>query len=296
MPRSIAPHRVALLLALLGLAGPGPANPTPQSVLDAAPATAWRDIPADELMVMTLGDGSVVTIRLAPAFAPVHVANIRTLVRAGWFDAGAIIRVQDNYVVQWAQGDEKRALPPGIVAVPPAEYERPAAGLRVRPLGQRDSYARMTGLSDGWPIGGEGNTRWLAHCYGMVGVGRDNAPDTGSGSELYAVIGHAPRQLDRNIALVGRVIGGIETMAARPRGTGPLGFYQTPAERVPIVSARIAADLPLAERPAWQILDSDGATFTAWVTARANRKDDFYVRPAAAVDLCNAVPPTRRKP
>ena len=56
----------------------------------------------------------------------------------------------------------------------------------------------------------------------VVDPGR-NEPDTGTGGELYAIIGHAPRQLDRNIALVGRVVQGIEQMSSLPRGTEALG-------------------------------------------------------------------------
>jgi len=130
----------------------------------------------------------------------------------------------------------------------------------------------------------------------MVGVGRDMPPDTGNGLELYAVIGHAPRHLDRNIALVGRVIEGLDGMAGRPRGTGEMGFYKTEGERLPIRSARIASDLPAAERPVYQILDSDQPAFARWVQARANRTDPFFVRPAGAVDICNAVPPVRKRP
>ncbi len=291
MTRYAAPM-VALLAALA--ASPLP-SATPQSVLDAAPASAWRDIPPEDLLLMTLADGATVSIRLAPEFAPVHVANIRALVRAGWFDDGAISRVHENYVVQWAQGAPDRALPEGVVAAPPAEYERAARGLALTPFPYRDSYAPIAGHAAGWPVAGAGELRWLAHCYGMVGVGRDMAPDTGTGAELYAVIGHAPRQLDRNIALVGRVLGGMEAMTALPRGTGPLGFYEKPEQRTAIRIARIAADLPQADRPAWQYLDTASPSFAEWVRVRANRKDDFYIRPANGLDLCNAMPPVRPK-
>src|SRR3546814_1513538 len=84
----------------------------------------------------------------------------------------------------------------------------------------------------------------IFQCYGAVGVGRNMSPDTGSGAELYAVIGHAPRHLDRNIAVVGRVISGIEHLSSLPRGTEALGFYKTEAERTPIASIRIASELP----------------------------------------------------
>jgi len=269
--------------------------PTAQQAIDRAPPAAWRDVPAEDLLVMTLGDGARVSIHLAALFAPVHVANIRALVRAGRFDGGAIVRVQDNYVVQWAVADGG-ATPAGFVANPPAEYEGTATTGRFRPLRFRDAYAERTGHVAGWPVAEEGGRRWLVHCYGMVGVGRDMPPDTGSGVELYAVIGHAPRHLDRNIALVGRVLEGIDRMAARPRGTEEMGFYKRPAERVTIRSARIASDMGAAERPAFQLLDSDSASFAAWADARANRRDEFFVRPAGAADVCNVTTPIRKRP
>jgi peptidylprolyl isomerase len=296
MTRTFPRHAALSVLLAASLAMPAAAAapaPTAQEVIDAAPASAWRDVPADDLLVMTLADGTSVAIQLAPYFAPLHVANIRALVRAGRFDGGAIVRVQDNYVVQWATA-EGSAAPPGFISKPPPEYEIAATGARFRPLGFRDAYAARTGHIAGWPVAEEGGRRWLVHCYGMVGVGRDMPPDTGSGAELYAVIGHAPRHLDRNIALVGRVIDRIDRMAALPRGGEAMGFYAKPAERTPIRSARIAADLPAGDRPAFRILDTDGTSFAAWVNARANRTDAFFVRPAAAVDVCNAMPPVRK--
>lgn len=282
--------------AALALAGSGmAAGPSPQDAIDAAPASAWRDVPAEDLLVITLAGGGRVVIQMAPVFAPVHVANIRALVRAGRFDGGAIVRVQDNYVVQWA-AREGRTMPRGFVAQPPAEYDVEARVTgRFRPLGYRDAYATRTGHVAGWPVGEEGGRRWLIHCYGMVGVGRDMPPDTGSGVELYAVIGHAPRQLDRNIALVGRVMEGIDRMAARSRGTADLGFYATSAERLAIASARIASDMPDSERPTFQILDTDSVSFTNWVKARADRTDAFFVRPAGSSDVCNVMTPVRTR-
>ena len=208
----LSPLPFALLALSLAAAAPPPTEaPSPGEIVATAPAAAWRPVAPENLLAMDLAGGGQVAIELAPDFAPVHVANIRAFVRAGWFDGGTIERVQDNYVVQWAGKDEKRPLPAGVVAHPPAEYERPLAGLALRPLTSRDAYAAQVGHSGGWPVASDGHAAWLPHCYGMVGVGRDMPPDTGSGSELYAVIGQAPRHLDRNIALVGRVVGGIET-------------------------------------------------------------------------------------
>lgn len=303
-------HRIVAILTLALLAGAAPAQTgawQPRPVADAtAPSEVvarstpsdWREIAPENLLVIDLADGGRVVIELAPEFAPVHVANIRRLARALWWADAAIYRVQDNYVAQWGNNEGGEALPDGVVARPPAEYERPLAGLDVRPLGYPDAYAPLAGHAGGWPIGYDPRrgTAWLAHCYGAVGVGRDLAPDTGMGGELYAVIGHAPRHLDRNIALVGRVIEGIERLSARPRGTGDLGFYRAEAGEAPIAirAVRLAADMPAAGRPRYAAMRSDTAAFAAYVTGRANRGGDFFDVPAGGVDLCNVNVPVRK--
>jgi peptidylprolyl isomerase len=283
------------LLALLA-AAPPPAAKSPGEIAAAAPASAWRAVDPENLLLMDLAGGRHVAIELAPGFAPAHVANIRALVRGHWFDGNAVVRVQDDYVVQWGGADEAKPLPAGVAAHLPAEYERPRAGLAIRPLGFRDAYAAQVGHADGWPVASDGTSAWLPHCYGMVGVGRDMPPDTGTGAELYTVIGQAPRHLDRNITVVGRIVDGMEALTALPRGTGDLGFYTDPAQRLAITRARIAADVPEAERPRYQAMRSDAPAFAAYVDARANRRDAFFVKPAGAVDLCNAPVPTRRAP
>jgi len=290
--------RLSALLPLLALvtAAPPPAAKSPGEIVAAAPASAWRAVDPDNLLLMELANGGHVAIELAPAFAPAHVANIRALVHGRWFDGNAVVRVQDDYVVQWGGADEKKPLPAGVSAHLPAEYERPREGLAIRPLGFRDAYAVLVGHADGWPVASDGKSAWLPHCYGMVGVGRDMPPDTGTGAELYTVIGQAPRHLDRNITVVGRIVDGMEALTALPRGTGDLGFYTDPAQRLAITRARIASDVPEAERPRYQVMRSDAPAFASYVDARANRRDAFFVKPAGAVDLCNAPVPTRRAP
>lgn len=134
------------------------------------------------------------------------------------------------------------------------------------------------------------------HCYGMVGVGRNYSPDTGSGAELYTVIGHAPRHLDRNIALVGRVIEGMEHLSSLPRGSGALGFYtaEEAAKRTPILSVRVASDLPASEQPTFEYLSTESTTFATYAEAIANRRDPFFIVPAGGADICNIRVPVRR--
>lgn len=270
---------------------------TPAAAIASAAPADWRSIDPSNLLLMDLRDGRRVAIELAPAFAPVHVANIRAFTRAGWWNRSGVYRVQDNYVAQWGNGETAKGMPAGVVPVPPAEYDRDLEGQRPRPLGYRDAYAPAVGHLAGWPVAWNPRTGRanLTHCYGTVGVGRGEAPDTGSGGELYAVIGQAPRHLDRNIAVVGRVIDGMEALSARPRGTEALGFYKERSSDIPIAAVRLAADLPPAQRPTYEVLDTNSDAFGRYVTARANRKDSFFVTPAGGVDICNAPVPTRKR-
>lgn len=287
-----------LALAACGKPSPQPAasaRPTPPltEILAASPPTDWRPIDPQNTLYLDLPKGRVI-IELAPAFAPNHVANIKALARARYFDNAYVVRVQDNYVVQWSQPNARTPMGAGRPTLK-AEFDRPAAGVAFDPLPDKDTYAPETGFSDGFPAARDqaGGRAWLTHCYGMVGAGRDNDADSGGGTELYAVIGNAPRPLDRNVTLVGRVVQGIELMSAMPRGTGDLGFYQHPEERIPIKAIAVAADLPAAQRLDLESVKTDSQTFARIVDGRRNRHDAWYKTASGHIDVCNVKVPVR---
>lgn len=276
------------------------ATPTTQQILAASKPSEWRTPDPRNLLVMQLATGRVL-IELAPDFAPLHVANIRTMAQEHYYDGLAITRVQDNFVTQWgdpASDDGKgklRSLGKASASLP-AEFTRPIdARLPWMPLRDGDVYAAEVGFSEGFPAARDpvSGQEWLTHCYGMVGVGRDNDPTSGSGAELYAVIGQAPRRLDRNLAVVGRVIDGMPLLSGLPRGDAAMGFYAHPSQHVAIRSERLASDLPLAQRPRVQVLRTDSASFAALIDAKRNRHDAFYSAPAGKVDLCGIDVPVR---
>lgn len=287
-PRCVAVSVAALSLALMLPASARAPAPSMAEVLKQSHASDWRALDPANTLYVELSAGRVV-IELAPMWAPHHVANIKTLVQQKYFDGIPILRAQDNYVVQWGDPDQKR--PMGSVAARLApEFARPITpDLPFTRLPDRDTYAPQVGYSAGFPTArdpAEGRT-WLAHCYGMVGAGRDNASDSGNGAELYVVIGHAPRHLDRNVTLVGRVVQGISLLSALPRGTAELGFYEKPEQRLPITAIRLAADVPAAERSRLEVLRTDTATFRAVVEALRFRGGDWYKYAAGHVELCN---------
>ncbi len=272
-----------------------------QDIIDSSTAADWRPLDPENTLYLELPSGRVV-IELAPAFAPQHAVNIRTLVREKYFDGLDVIRAQDNYVVQWgdAEEDETKAKAQGSakLTLPPEFTIALAKGTPFTVLPDKDGYAPQVGFSNGFPAARNPKTgqAWLTHCYGAVGVGRGNEPTSGNGSSLYAIISHAPRHLDRNIAVVGRVVKGIEKLSVLPRGTGALGFYETAAERTPITAVRLAADLPEAERTNLEVMRTDSASFAAVAESRRNRHDDWYIAPAGYIELCNVPIPVRAIP
>ncbi|HEY3786625.1 MAG TPA: peptidylprolyl isomerase [Steroidobacteraceae bacterium] len=301
-PRSFALAVVLSCPAWMALAAPPPKPaeaarrpPTAAEVIAASSASDWRALDAKHTLYMELPTGRVI-IELAPQFAPHHVANIEALAREGYYDGLAIVRAQDNYVVQWADPEGKRPVRNAQKTLS-AEFERPSRGVPFNPLPDPDTYAPEVGFSDGFPaaLDPKFGRAWLVHCYGMVGAGRDNDVDSGGGTELYAVIGQAPRHLDRNVTLVGRVVQGMELLSSLSRGTGPLGFYEKPEQRVPIKSIRLASEVPPAERTELEVMRTDTPIFAAYVESRRNRREEWFKVPAGRVDVCNIPVPVRSR-
>jgi peptidylprolyl isomerase len=279
------------------LAAPAPQTahrpPTAAEVLAASTASDWRALDPQNTLYLELPSGRVV-LELMPEFAPNHVANVLALTRGRYFDGLAIVRAQDNYVVQWGDPEGKKSVGTAHRTLA-AEFERPLRGLSITRLPDPDTYAPEVGFVEDFPVAADATTgrAWLVHCYGMLGAGRDTDVDSGGGTELYVVIGQAPRHLDRNVTLLGRVVAGMERLAVMPRGTGQLGRYEHAEQYVPLTSMRVAADVPPAQRSNLEVLRTDTPTFLAYLEARRNRREDWFKVPAGRVDVCNVPLPVR---
>ena len=256
--------------------------------------TSWRALDLDRIIVMQLPTGRVV-IELAPQFAPNHVANILLMTREGYFDGTAVIRSHENYVAQWGDtaSDEASAKSLGSAKEKlKVEFFADPQAVGFERVESRDSYAEQVGFVNGFPTASDGKQAWLAHCYGMVGVSRGMGDDSGNGSGLYVVTGHSPRHLDLNVTLVGRVLEGMEHLTTLPRGTGSLGFYEDPAQYVPIESVKVASDLPKGSLDI-AVMRTDSEAFREHVAARTTRKEEWFLHPAGRIGLCNIAVPTR---
>lgn len=291
----------ALLTSSLSSAADLPVKPSVGDLVKQSQASDWRPTDPQHTLYMELESGRVV-IELAPDFAPQNIANIETLVREKYYDGLAILRSQDNYVAQWGDPQAESASP------------RPLGSAKAKVVGEfsvplkndkhfvrqpdRDGYAPQVGHSNGFPVGRDpkAGTTWLAHCYGMVGVGRDNGTDSGNGAELYAVTGHAPRHLDRNITVVGRVLSGMPLLSSLPRGGEAMGFYGAKETRMGIKSVRLEADVPEAERSHLEVMRSEAPIYQKVIDAQRNRGGPWNKFSPGYVELCNAPIPVRERP
>ena len=297
--KSIMHAAIALALPLAAMAAPTkelPPKPSVGDIVKASPQADWRQLDPANTLYMDLPAGRVV-IELAPAFAPNHAANIRTLAREGYWDGLWIYRTQDNFVVQW--GDPRDDKPKAIgtaKAKLEQEFTVPMKNdTQFTRLPDKDGYAPQVGHSNGFPSARDPKTgqTWLAHCYGMVGVARGNESDSGNGGTLYTVIGNPPRHLDRNITVVGRIVSGMPLLSVLPRGPAPMGMFEKEEQWVPIKSVKLAADVPEAERSKFEVMRTESASFKSVVEAQRNRGGPWTKYAAGHVDLCNVPIPVR---
>ena len=273
-----------------------PARATIADAVKASKPSDWRPLDPDNTLYLEIPSGRVV-LELAPDFAPKHVANIKALVAEQYYDGLAITRAQDNWVVQWGDPDEKNPKPiQHAQRTLPGEFTVPLTGIKnFTRLPDSDGYAPQVGHSNGFPSARDpkSGTAWLTHCYATLGVGRDNASDSGGGTELYVVIGQSPRHLDRDITVVGRVVAGMPLLSTLPRGTAPMGFYDSPDKNVPIKAIRLAASVPLAQRANLEVMRTDSAAYQAVLEAQRHRGGPWSKVTAGHIDVCNAPIPVR---
>jgi cyclophilin family peptidyl-prolyl cis-trans isomerase len=161
-----------------------------------------------------------VVIALHPTLAPKHVARFKSLIDAGFYNEQAFYRVVDGFVAQAGSNDTHDAsqFPPNLLQPINAEFTQPLNS-NVNVVENKDLFAPNTGFLDGFPVGIDKSRKemWGLHCPGVVAFARNSEKDTAS-TEFYIVIGQAPRHLDRNMSVVGRVLQGMDVLQKLPRG------------------------------------------------------------------------------
>jgi peptidylprolyl isomerase len=245
----------------------------------------WRSVDPANLVFIGMSEGEIV-IELNPAFAPRTVARFKELVKEDFYRGLSFYRVIDGFVAQAGDEsdlvglDDDRRLPP--------EFERPVD--REMPwtrVERGDLFAPETGFIDGFAAARDGDTVWLTHCPGVLAMARGNEPDSG-GTDFYIVIGQAPRYLDRNLTIFGRVIDGMEVVQRIRRGEAlENGIIENDAARSRIGRMRLAQDLTPEEQRSYYVMDTNSKGFRQLLDARRDRDEDFFVhKPPKVLDVC----------
>lgn len=271
---------------------------TPDNVVAQSRADEWRLLEPENTLYLHLETGTVI-IELMPKLAPLHVENTKALVRQGVFDDTHFYRVIDGFVAQggplFQSAAAMKPLDYGQYTVDSELSSTLELGDGYTAFDQQDGYADETGFLDSFAIGRDlsSGESWLLHCYGALGMGRGNEPDSG-GTELYIVNGPAQRYLDRNVTVFGRVIDGMAYIQALQRGSNLSGAIDLTATNK-IKSIQVAADLPADQISAIEVLDSDSNSFRQLLKSRENRTGDWFIHQHDYIDACGVPIPVRLK-
>jgi peptidylprolyl isomerase len=239
--------------------------------------------------------GGEVTIELNAEFAPATVAQFRRLVREEFYDGLGFYRVVDGFVAQGGDGSDMADA--NSEPMLPAEFERRwSDDLPFTSVQKPDMFAPETGFIDGFAAGRDRQSRtvWLTHCPGVIAMARNDGPDTGS-TDFYIVIGQAPRYLDRNLTIFGRVVSGMDVVHRVIRGPSEAnGMIAEGEPRTTIEKIVLAQDGPAAERKSVQVADTSSAEFRKVLQSRKKRGPPFFHhKPPEVLDVCQIPVATR---
>jgi peptidylprolyl isomerase len=262
-------------------------------IMAAAPEEAWRRVPDDQLLLIDTPGGRI-AVELSSVLGQDHVEQVKLLTGAGYYEGLSFYRVIEGFVAQGGDHTDERSKGKAKLSLK-AEFEEPLPqGTVFTTLGVRDGYAPEVGFIEGMPAGRNAATgsSWLAHCTGAFAFGRNDGPDTAS-TEFYITL-QPQRYLDRNLTVFGRVLDGMNVVQAAPRGVIDEDEETDDfAERLMISTFTLASDLPEEERPAYEVMDTQSASFAELIEARKARPSPFFVYRPGHVDLCQMPVPTR---
>jgi peptidylprolyl isomerase len=247
----------------------------------------WREVDPQNLVFMDLFEGQVV-IELNPTFAPKTVQQFRQLVQDRFYEGLSFYRVIDGFVAQGGDGSDlgERSNIPLIEA----EFEREwSEDFVYMPAQKPDFFAPDTGFIDGFAVGRDPDqgTAWLTHCPGVIAMARNDGADS-SRTDFYIVIGQAPRYLDRNMNVFGRVIHGMDVVQRVRRGAAAdNGIISDDTASSRIRSIRLAGEVPEEERLQAFVLDTSSKGFADLLRDRRERRQRFFHRkPPQVLDVC----------
>ena len=267
----------------------------------------WNSLDPDNTVYLDLQEGTVV-IQLNPVFAPKTVKHFKELLEDQFYRGMSFYRVIDGFVAQ--AGDESDIDGTPIAKPLKAEFEidwplKPTDKEKKKhwtpmswtPVQKDDMFAPYTGFIDGFPAARDdkkAGKAWLTHCPGTIAMARNEDPDSG-GTDFYIVIGQAPRYLDRNLTVFGRVVWGMDVVQRIKRGPAlENGIIEKDLERSWIKNMRLVSSIESDQRMDIYVADTNSDGFKKMLKDRRNRKEKFFHhKPPKTLDICQVPIPAR---
>ena len=260
------------------------------ALLVALPAHAadWRSLDPQNTLVIDTTKGRIV-VEMRPEFAPKAVERVKLLAREGVYDGLQFHRVIENFVDQTGNPNNKDGgvsqhpdLPPEFTFKlkpgDPAKVAVRASDAIAGFVGATPFVAASDTEAKRDPAGGR--RAWGAYCPGVAGMGRQAAENTAN-SEIFFMRA-ASRRLDRDYTVWGRAVVGMDVVLAVKVG-------EPPADPDRMLKVRLAADLPAAERPDFEVMDENGRAFATLVEQTRQAK-------GADFSICDVAVPVRPAP
>jgi peptidylprolyl isomerase len=267
----------------------------------------WNALEPDNTVYMALPEGTVV-IQLNPDFAPKTVKHFKQLLEDQFYRGTSFYRVIDGFVAQG--GDESDIDGSSATKTLEAEFEidwplKPDdeeeaenwEPMSWTPVQTDDMFAAYTGFIDGFPAARDdkkAGKAWLTHCPGTVAMARNEDPDSSS-TDFYIVIGQAPRYLDRNLTVFGRVVWGMDIVQHIKRGpTLENGIIEEDLDRTWIKQMSLASSIDAEQRLDIYVADTNSSGFKKMLKQRRNRNQKFFHhKPPKVLDICQVPVPAR---
>jgi len=241
---------------------------------------AWRRPDPEMLLVVDTSAGRIV-VEMNPDLAPLAVARIKALARAGVYDGLLFHRVIEGFVDQTGNpnnhdggGTSLPDLPPEFDARLPAD----AIAVAARPAGAIIGFIGALPVEASAHIYQDGRTRvWGLYCSGVVGMGRQASWDSAN-SEIFFMRNPA-RRLDHDYTVWGRALTGLDVIRKIKVG-------EPPKDPDLMIRVRVASDLPPQSRPDLYVMNERAPAFADMIAA-ARRAHGADFSP------CDVTPPVR---
>ncbi len=255
--------------------------------LQAAGEPSWRELSPENTVFMEMSEGLVV-IELNPVFAPETVKQFKQLAQDHFYDGLGFYRVIDGFVAQGGDGSDLGKL--SNVPLIDAEFEIDwNEEFSYTTVQSPDMFAPETGIIDGFAVARDPSRDkvWLAHCPGIVAMARNDDPDS-SRTDFYIVIGQAPRYLDRNMNIFGRIVYGMDVVQQIKRGPAlGNGIIQDETASSRISQMRLLSEIPEEDRLQVFVMDTSDKGFKKLLKGRLDRKQKFFHnQPPKVLDVC----------